>query len=78
MVRARADLFFHLKTHGFQIEPHFLEHVNRHALPQFDESQEQMLGAHKVVVKPVRLLARERQHLLRSRRKIAHTFVTHR
>ena len=78
LVRARTDLFFHLKPHGLQIEPHLLEHVNRHALPKLDEPKQQMLRAHKVVVKSVRLLARQRQHLLRSRRKIAHALITHR
>jgi hypothetical protein len=36
-----------------------------------------MLGAHKIVIKTVRLFARQCEHLLGAWRKIAHSFVTH-
>jgi hypothetical protein len=36
-----------------------------------------MLRAEEIVVKPVGFLARQRQHLLCTRREIAHGFVTH-
>ena len=62
--RSRANLLLHFHSHGLQIETHFLQNVHRHALPQLDQSQKQMLGADVIVVEAVGLLASERQDLL--------------
>jgi len=56
---------------------HFLEHIDSDALPQFDQAEQQMLGTEEIVIEPVGFLARQREHLLRARRKIAHGFVAH-
>jgi hypothetical protein len=71
-------LFFNFKTHGVEVQAQFLEDVDGDALAQFDEAQEKMLGADKIVVEPVGLLAGQRQNLLRPRREIVHRrFFTH-
>ena len=57
--------------------PIFLQDIHRHALSQFNQAEQKMLGAEKVVVKPVGFLPRQRQHLLGARRKITHGFVAH-
>ena len=77
LVGAGADLFLDLHADGFEVEAHFLEHVDGDALPQFDQAEQQMFGAEEVVVEPVGFLARQREHLLRARREIAHGFVAH-
>ncbi len=67
-----ADLFLDLHADGFQIEPHFLEDVDRHALAELDQAEQQVLGADVIVVEPVGLLAGQCQYLLSSRSKIIH------
>ena len=67
-----ANLLFHFHAHGLKIEPHFLQNVHRHALPQFDQTKKQMLRAHVIVIEPVGLLASKRQDLLSARSKIIH------
>ena len=54
-----------------------LEHIHGDALPQLDQAEQQMFRAEKVVVEPVGFLARQREHLLRARREIAHGFIAH-
>ena len=77
LIGASADLFFDLHADSLKVEAKFLQDINGHALAQFDETQEEMFGAHEVVVKPVSLFARQREHLLGSRGKIIHRFVAH-
>ena len=72
LVRAGADLFFDLKAHGLQIEPHLLEHIDGDPLAKVDQAQQQVLGAHETVVEPVGLLPRQCQHLLGTRGEIVH------
>ena len=77
LIRPGANLFLDFQSHGLEVQSHFLQHVDSDALAELDEPQQQMLGAHKVVVETVRLFARQCQHLLGAWRKIAHSFVTH-
>src|ERR1051326_3287758 len=59
-LRSRADLFFHFHAHRLQVETHFLQNIYCHALPQFDQSKKQMLGADVIVIKSVRFFASKR------------------
>ena len=77
LIGTRADLFFDFHPHGFEVEAHFLEHIDGDALSQLDQAEQEVLGADEIVVEPVGFLARQRQHLLRPRREIIHGFVTH-
>ena len=72
--RTRAHLFLHFHAHGFEVEPHLLQHIDRNSLPELDQAQKQMLGAHIVVVEPVRFLASKSENLLSAWRKIIHFF----
>ena len=51
------DLFLHLETHRLEIEVHFLQDVDRDSLAELDEPEQQVLGAHVVVVESICLLA---------------------
>ena len=62
---------------GFQVETHFLEHIDGDALPQLDEAEQKVFGADDVVVETVGFLPRQSQYLLGARREIAHALVTH-
>ena len=77
LVRAGADLFLDLHPYGLEVKSHFLENIDCDALAQFDQSEQEVFGADKIVIEPVGLLARQRQHLLGSRREIIHGFVAH-
>ena len=77
LVGAGADLLLDLHADGFEVEAHFLEDIDGDALAQLDQAEQKMFGAEKVVVEPVGFLARQREHLLRARREIAHGFVAH-
>ena len=77
LVGAGADLLLDFHADGFEVEAHLLEDIHRHALAQFDQAEQKMLGAEKVVVKPVGFLSRQREHLLGARRKITHGFIAH-
>ena len=71
-LRPRAHLFLHFHSDGLKIEAHLLQDVYRHSLPEFDQAQEQMLGANVVVIEPVGFLASKRQNLLSPGCKIIH------
>ena len=60
-LRAAADLFLDFHADGLQIEPHLLEHVHRHALAELDQPEQQVLGAHVIVVEPVGFLTGQSQ-----------------
>jgi len=54
-----------------------LQDVDRDALAEFDQAEQQMLGADEIVVESVGFLPRQREDLLRSGRKIVHRFIAH-
>ena len=53
-----------------QLDVHVLEHARRDALALPDEPEQQVLGADVVVVEPLRLVLRKRQHLARAVREL--------
>ena len=69
-----ADLFLDLHADGLHVETHLLENIHGNSLAEFDQPEEQMLGADIVVIKAISLLAGQGQHLLRSGSKIIHHF----
>ncbi len=75
LIGARANLLFHFEAHRVEVEAELLQHVHSHDLPQLDEPKQEVFGADDVVVKPVGLLARQRQHLLGARGKVVHGFL---
>ena len=72
LIGAGADLLFDLHADGLEVEPEFLKDIDGHALAQFDQAEQQMLGADEIVVEPVGFLTGQRQHLLCSRGEIVH------
>ena len=74
LIGPRADLLLHFHADGFQVEAEFLQDIDRHALAQLDQPEQEVFGADKVVVEAVGFFARQREHLLRPRRKIVHGF----
>ena len=77
LVGAGADEILDFHADGFEVEAQFLEHIDGDALAQFDQAEQKMLGADKVMVKAVGFLARQREHLLRPRREVTHRFFAH-
>jgi hypothetical protein len=77
LVGPGANLLLHLHPDRVQLDVHFLEDVDGHALTQADQAEQQMLGTDEVVIEAVGFLARQGQDLLRSRSKIVHRFVAH-
>ena len=77
LIRTGAHLLLDLHADGFEVQTHFLQDVDGHALAQFDQAEQKVFGAEEIVVKPVGFLPRQRQHLLRARREIAHGFIAH-
>ena len=78
LIGSGADLFFDLHADGFEVEAHFLEDVDGDSLAQLDEAEQEVFGSDEIVVEAVGFFACQRQHLLCSRREIAHGFVAHR
>ena len=74
-VGAGADLLFHLDADGFEVEAELLQHVDRDALAELDQAEEQMLRAHVIVVEAVGLLAGEGEDLLGAGGEIIHVFL---
>ena len=72
LVRACADLFLDLQPDGLEIEPHLLQDIYGNPLAKVYQAKQQMLGPHETVVEPIRLLPRQRQHLLGARGEIVH------
>ena len=77
LVGTGADLFFDFHAYGLQIEAKFLEDIDGDPLAQFNQAQQEVLGAHKIMIEAVGFLARQGQHLLRAGREIIHGFVAH-
>ena len=75
LVGPSAGLLFHRHADGFEVETHFLEHVDGHALSEFDEAEQKVFGADDIVVKTVGFLPRQGQHLLRPGREIDDGFI---
>ena len=73
--RPRPDLLLDFHPHGFEIEPHLLEDVDGHALPQLDQAEQQMLGPDVIMIEAVGFFSSERQDLLGARGKIIHWLV---
>ena len=73
-LRAGADLLLHFHADGLEIEPHLLEHIDGDALAELDQPEQEMLGAHVIVVEAVGLLPGEGQNLLRAWCEIIHHF----
>ena len=61
-----------LHANPLQIESHLLQHIDGYALSKFDQAEQQVFSSHIVVVEPLGLLARKRQDLLETWRKIIH------
>jgi len=57
---------------NLEVEPHLLEHVHRDALAELDQPEQEVLGAHIVVVEAVRFFTSERQDLLRTWSEVIH------
>ena len=76
-VGAGADLLLHLHPDRLKVQAQLLQDVHRNALAKFDQAQKQMLRPDKVVVKTVRLLARQGEHLLGARSEVVHGVVAH-
>ena len=74
---ARSHLLLDGRAHGLEVEPHLLEHAHRNALAQLDQPEQDVLGAHIVVVEAVGFLAGQRQHLLGAGREVVHRFLRH-
>ena len=70
----RTHLLLHLHAHRFKIKPHLLKHIDGDALPQLDQTKQQMLGPDIVVVEAVSFLAGKSQDLLRARCEVIHHF----
>ena len=71
--RTVPHLFFDLHPDGFEIEIHGLKNVHSHALPKFNQSEQQMFRSHVIVIESVGLFPSQGQNLLRSGSKIIHT-----
>ena len=76
-VRTALDLLLDFAADVLQIETHLLQNVDRHALAELEQAQQQVLGADEIVIEAVGFLARERQHLLGARREVVHGFFRH-
>ncbi len=64
LIGAGADLLFDLHAHRLEIQPEFLEHIDRDALAKFDQPEQKMLGADEIVVEAVGLFARQARALV--------------
>ena len=59
--RPGTDLFLHFHPHRLEIESHLLQNVDRHALPQLDQPEQQVLGPDVIVIEAVCFFTGERQ-----------------
>ena len=75
LIGAGADLLLHFQADGLQVEAELLQDIDRHALAQLDQPEQQVFGADEIVVETVGFFARQREHLLRARGKIVHGFL---
>ena len=67
-----ADLLLHLHANGLEVEAHFLKDIHGDALAEFNEAEEQVLGADIVVIKPIGFLTGEGQDLLSAGSEVVH------
>src|ERR1043166_7550336 len=77
LIGTGTDLFLDFHADGFEVEAELLKHIDGDALAELDETEEQMLSADEIMVETVGFLAREGEHLLRTRGKIIHCFFAH-
>ena len=69
LIGAGADFLLDGDADGVEISRHMpCSSIDGDALPQLDQTEQQMLGAEEVVVETVGLFACQREHLLRARR----------
>ena len=59
LIGAGADLFLDFHADGFEVESHLLKDIDRDALSQLNQPEQEMLGADEVVVKSISFLSRE-------------------
>ena len=69
---AGAHLLLDLQPDVLQLEVHFLQDIHRDALAQLDEPEQEVLGAHVVVVEAISFLAGEREDLLGAGSEVVH------
>ncbi len=77
LVGAGADLFLDLHADSFEVEAKFLKDIDGDALAEFDQAEEEVLGADEVMVEAIGFFPGEREHLLSARRKIVHWLFSH-
>src|SRR2546423_5168415 len=73
-LRPRPDLLLDFHPHSLEIEPHLLEDVDGHALPQLDQAEQQMLGPDVIMIEAIGFFSSESQDLLGPRSEIIHWF----
>ena len=64
LVRTGSNLSLDLHPYGFEIQTHLLKNIDRHALAQCNQAEQQMLCADEIVTKAISFPARQREHLL--------------
>ncbi len=77
LVWASPHLFLDFKANRLQVQAEFLEDIDCHPLPELNQTEQQVFGANKVMVKPIGLFARQSEDLLSSGREIIHGFIAH-
>jgi hypothetical protein len=70
-----AMIDFH--AHRLEVKAELLENINRDALAQLDQAEQEVFGAHKVLIETGGFFARQGEHLLGSGRKVIHGFIAH-
>ena len=64
--------FSHLDADGFEVEPELLQHIDRNALAELDQAEEQVLRADVIMIETVRLFAGQGQDLLGAGGEVIH------
>src|SRR5262245_6123245 len=59
-----SHMLLDLHSYGLQVEPHFLQYVDRNTLAKFDQAEQKMFSSYVVMVEAIRFFASKRQHLL--------------
>src|SRR3989344_6154823 len=77
LIRPDPDLLLDLHPHDLEVNTHYPKHVDRHALAELDEPQEQVFRSHEIVVEAIGFLARKCKCLRRVWCEFSHFFFTH-
>ncbi len=56
-LRPGTDLLLDFHPHGFEVETHLLQDVDGNALPELDQTKQQMLGPDVIMVEAVSFFA---------------------